>query len=89
MKGGNLGKWHGRGRAKPVEPISRSKNGKCSPRFSSSFDEADLKIIAQIAKARGKPVAQVMRDAVACYVMPFRNNPTWDVKAKLKEAGKL
>ena len=54
---------------------SRGAGNSKSPRLSASYDPADLKIIAWLAKVKKIPAAQVMRDAVHAYVSPFKNNP--------------
>ena len=46
-----------------------------SPRLSACYDPADMKIIVWLAGVKKIPAATVLRDAVAAYVLPFRNNP--------------
>lgn len=65
-------------RQRPGKGSKTSRGAGCSksPRLSASYDPADLKIIAWLAKVKKIPAASVLRMAVAAYVMPFRNNPT-------------
>lgn len=64
-------------RQQPAKGSARSRDaGKSkSPRLSASYDPADMKIIAWLAKVKKIPAASVLRDAVRAYVLPFKNNP--------------
>ncbi len=60
-----------------VKGSAQSSGAGCSksPRLSASYDPADMKIIAWLAKVKKIPAASVLRDAVHAYVLPFKNNP--------------
>ena len=64
-------------RQRPAKGSKVSRGAGCSksPRLSASYDPADMKIIAWLAKVKKIPAASVLRDAVHAYVLPFRNNP--------------
>lgn len=47
-----------------------------SPRIAVSLPPADMELLCWWASVHGKPVAEAIRDAVYCYLTPFRNNPT-------------
>ncbi len=46
-----------------------------SPRIAVCLPVVDMTLVTWWAGVKGIPVAQVMRDAVASYLLPFRNNP--------------
>lgn len=72
MKGSNRGKFHGCRRLHGKK-ATKSDN---SPRLAVSFPDEDRKLIAWLSKHKDKPEAQIVRDAVHAYLLPFKNNPT-------------
>lgn len=46
-----------------------------SPRLAVSYDPEDMEVAVWLAEKKGIPLAQVMRDALYSYLLPFRNNP--------------
>lgn len=71
MKGSNRGRWHGC----KQRPQKRAPSNN-SLRVTVSLDDQDRQLIEWLAEKKDRPVAQVLRDAVAAYVLPFKNNPT-------------
>ncbi len=55
---------------------TRSFNMPRMVRIMGSFPAEDWKCIVWLAKKRGVPVANVLRDAVFSYVMPIRPDVT-------------
>lgn len=46
------------------------------PRISITLPENDFRDLNWLAAKKGKPIAEIMRDAVWAYLLPFRNNPS-------------
>lgn len=46
-----------------------------SPRIAISLPPEDMRLICWLADVKKRPVAEILRDAAAAYVLPFRNNP--------------
>ena len=47
-------------------------NGSKSPRLAVSLDRVDFDSLTKLAEQKKIPVAQVLRDAVWAYLLPFR-----------------
>jgi len=73
-------KRHGDHRIKGHTPKPRKRakgstaSGAKSPRIMVSYGPEDFRVLTAFAHAKGKTVAQVLRDALFAYLLPIRGN---------------
>lgn len=69
--------FHSRSKRKVLAGPARINKGGhlLKPRIAVTLDEVDFANINWLAAQKGIPVAQVLRDAVWAYLLPYRTNP--------------
>lgn len=69
-------------RKRPAKGAKLAAKRHSTPRLAASIPDEDLALLTRLAARKGIPASQVIRDAIFAYLLPFRNNPTWDAEAE-------